>query len=283
MTDLLVTGSDGQLGRALLAEAAARGISAEGHDADTLDICDAGAVREMVGWIRPVVLINAAAFTAVDDCEAREDEAMAINGTAVGNLAAACDLTGTVLVQISTDYVFSGEADRPYREDDSPAPINAYGRTKLRGEEMAASAREHLIVRTAWLYGLGGRSFVEAIRRQIGAGAARLQVVDDQRGSPTFAGDLAAAILDLLEHGARGIVHAVNAGSTTWFGFAREIAAQLGADVEVVPVRTGDVPRAAARPPSSVLDTRRLASLLGHPMPRWPDALARYLEASCAS
>ena len=283
MTDLLVTGSEGQLGRALLAEAAARGISAEGHDLDTMDITDAAAVSEMVRWIRPAALINTAAFTAVDACETHEDEAMAINGTAVGNLAAACDLAGAVLVQISTDYVFSGESHRPYREDDPPAPINAYGRTKLRGEELAARARKHLIVRTAWLYGLGGRSFVEAIRRQIEGGATQLRVVDDQRGSPTFAGDLAAAILDLFDRGARGIVHAVNDGNTTWFGFAREIAAGLGADVELIPVRTVDVPRAAARPRSSILDTERLASLLGRPMPAWPDALARYLEASCAS
>ncbi len=283
MTGLLVTGSDGQLGRALLVEAAARGLSAEGHDVDTLDIRDPEAVRQMLNWIRPAALVNTAAFTAVDACESQEDEAMAINGTAVGHLAAACDLTGTVLVQISTDYVFSGDADRPYREDDPPAPISAYGRTKLRGEELAAGAKEHLIVRTAWLYGIGGRNFVEAIRRQIEGGAERLRVVDDQRGSPTFAGDLATAILDLLDVGARGIVHGVNAGSTTWYGFAREIVRQLRAEVDVEPVPTGDVPRPARRPRNSVLETRRLTTLLGRPMPEWPDALARYLEATCTS
>ncbi len=283
MTDLLITGSNGQLGRAVLAEAHSRGLAAEGHDLDTLDIRDAGAVRQMLERMRPAALINTAAFTAVDACETREEEAMAINGTAVGHLAAACDLTGTVLVHISTDYVFSGEMDRPYREDDPPSPLSAYGRTKLRGEELAASARDHLIVRTAWLYGVGGANFVEAIRRQIDGGATTLRVVDDQRGNPTYAADLAEAILDLVERAARGIVHVVGGGSTTWYGFAREIVRQLEAGVEVVPVATGEMPRPAPRPHNSVLDTRRLRALLGRSMPAWPGALARYLEATCAS
>ncbi len=283
MTDLLVTGSEGQLGRALLAAAAARGLTAEGHDIDTLDITDAAAVRELVTWLRPAVLVNCAAFTAVDECEAREAEATAINGTAVGYLAGACDLAGATLVQISTDYVFSGEEDRPYREDDPPAPVNAYGRSKLRGEELAASARQHLIVRTAWLYGEGGRSFVEAIRGQIAAGRTELEVVHDQRGCPTYAADLAEAILDLVAAGARGIVHAVSTGDASWYELAVEIVRLLGAGVRVVPVPTSRVPRPARRPRNSVLDTTRLRSLLGRPLPHWRDALARYLgEASCA-
>lgn len=283
MTELLVTGADGQLGRALLAEAHSRGLAAEGHDLDTLDIRDAAAVRELVGWLRPRVVVNCAAFTAVDACEEREAEALAINGTAVGHLAAASDLAGAVMVQISTDYVFSGEQDGPYREEDPPHPINAYGRTKLRGEELARTAQEHLVVRTAWLYGDGGHSFVEAIRGQLDAGAREIRVVNDQQGCPTYAVDLAAALLDLLERGARGVVHAVSSGSTSWYGLALEIVQRLGSPATVVPVPSEAFPRPARRPRNSVLDTSRLSELLGRPMPDWRDALGRYLEVECAS
>ena len=279
MTDLFVTGADGQLGRALLAAAAARGVAAEGHDLDTLDITDARAVREAISWCRPAAVINCAAFTAVDACEEREAEATAVNGDAVGHLAAACDLTDALLVQISTDYVFSGDAGRPYREEDPPAPVNAYGRGKLRGEEAAASAREHLIVRTAWLYGRGGANFVEAIRRQLEAGAGELSVVADQRGNPTFADDLAAALLGLIGAEARGVVHAVNEGETSWHGFAEEIVRRLGRSAPVRRVTSDDLGLPARRPASSVLATDRLQAVLGRPLPHWKDALGRYLEA----
>jgi dTDP-4-dehydrorhamnose reductase len=225
-------------------------------------------------------VVNCAAYTAVDDCETHEAEARAVNADAVEHLARGCDAVGAVLVQVSTDYVFDGAGSRPYREDDPVAPVSAYGRTKLLGERAAARAAEHLIVRTAWLYGRGGRHFVDAICGQIEGGTDPLRVVGDQRGSPTFCTDLAAAILDLVEVEARGIVHAVNRGATTWHGFAREVVRLLGAGVEVVPVATDAFPRPAQRPAYSVLDTTRLDRLLGRSMPTWQDALARYLEAS---
>jgi dTDP-4-dehydrorhamnose reductase len=275
----MVTGALGQLGRALLEAAAARGLSAEGHDLDTLDITDADAVSAAVARIRPHTVVNCAAWTAVDDCEANPDLALAVNGTAVGHLAAACAACGATLVQVSTDYVFSGAGERPLREDDPVGPASAYGRGKLEGERLARQAPEHLVVRTAWLFGRGGRSFVTAIRDQVEAGAAVLRVVADQRGCPTYGDDLAEAILGLLACGARGTVHAVNSGATTWHGFAEEIVRQLGAEVEVRPVRTADVPRPAPRPANSVLDTARLTALLGAPMPPWQDGLRRYLEA----
>jgi dTDP-4-dehydrorhamnose reductase len=279
----LVTGSYGQLGRSVLAAAAARGLTAEGRDLDTLDICDPGAVASWVASRRPRTVINCAAHTAVDDCETHEAEALAVNATAVGHLADACSSNGAVLIQVSTDYVFDGTGSRPYREDDAVAPASAYGRTKLRGEELARTARDHLIVRTAWLYGRGGRHFVGAIRRQIEAGNDRLRVVADQQGSPTFCDDLATAILDLAAADARGTVHAVNSGVTSWHGFAVEIARLLGADVTVVPVTTSEYPRPAPRPAYSRLSTSRLEKLLGRPMPPWQDALARYLECECGS
>jgi len=279
MIDLLVTGSHGQLGRALLAAAARGGLTARGHDVDTLDISDRGAVEAVVGRLRPRAVVNCAAWTAVDDCERDPDLALAVNGTAVGHLAAAAEGVGATLVQVSTDYVFPGTGERPYREDDPVGPLSAYGRSKLEGERLACTAPDHLVVRTAWLFGRGGRSFVTAIRGQVEAGAELLRVVADQRGCPTFCDDLAAAILALLQRGARGTVHAVNAGATTWYGFAVEIVRRLGAAVEVLPVTTADVPRPAPRPANSVLDTSRLSALLGQPMPSWQDALGRYLES----
>ena len=282
MTEILITGNHGQLGRAIQRLAAARGLSASGSDIDTLDITNAAQVEEWVGAHNPRTLINCAAFTAVDDCEEHEALAEAINGTAVGHLAAACRRYGSRLIHVSTDYVFDGTSSQPYRESDEVEPSSAYGRTKLIGEEMAAQAPGHLIVRTAWLYGLGGKNFVEAIRRQINGGAEELRVVADQRGCPTFCDDLATAMLDLAESDAEGIVHVVNSGETTWHGFACEVARVLGSSIPILPVGTEAYPRPAPRPAYSVLDTARLQKILGQLMPTWQDALARYMANSCA-
>ena len=189
---------------------------------------------------------------------------------------------GRVLEDALSKSFLAGYAPR-YREDDPVAPKSAYGRTKLRGEELAVDARYHLVVRTAWLYGRGGRNFVEAIRGQIVGGAESLKVVADQRGSPTYCDDLAEAVLDLMKADINGVVHAVNTGETTWHGFAVAVSRLLGLDVEVLQVKTGEFPRPASRPAYSVLDTSRLSGVLGRSMPPWEDALARYLEASCAS
>ena len=280
---VLITGVHGQLGRALAGVCTRRGLEFDGRDIDTLDIGDAAAATEWIEGSNPNAVINCAAFTAVDDCESDEQQALRVNGTAVGHLAKACNTVGARLVQISTDYVFAGVSDRPYREDDPVAPKSAYGRTKLRGEECAVDARRHLVVRTAWLYGHGGRNFVEAIRGQIDSGAEILKVVADQRGSPTFGGDLAEAVVDLIQADFDGVVHAVNTGETTWHGFAVAIARLLGKDVEVLQVKTEEYRRPAPRPAFSVLDTSRLSAALGRSMPPWEDALARYLEATCAS
>jgi len=274
---LLVTGSRGQLGLALQAAAPALGHELVGFDLPELDITDAAAVREAVAVVKPGAIVNCAAFTAVDAAEADEARATAVNGTAVAGLATLADEVGAVLVQISTDYVFDGQSGRPWREDDPTVPLSAYGRSKLAGERAAARARQHLIVRTAWLFGQGA-NFVEAIRKQVEAGKRELSVVADQLGSPTYAADLASAILGLLGGGARGIVHAVNEGVTTWQGFAAEIVRQLGADVVIRPISTAELGRPAPRPANSVLDTACLQALLGGPLPPWRDALGRYLE-----
>ncbi len=279
MTDVLVIGVHGQLGRSVVDAGRRLGMAVVGHDLDTLDIRDPEAVLAVVQDTRPSVLVNCAAFTAVDDCESDEGAALAVNGTAVGHLATACEAFDARLVHLSTDYVFDGTGRRPYQEDDPVAPASAYGRTKLDGERQAKSITNHLVVRTAWLYGHGGRHFVDAIRSQIEGGAGSLRVVADQVGSPTFCDDLANALLGLVATPATGVVHAVNSGQVSWHGFAQEIARLLESDVTVHPVTTADYPRPAPRPAYSVLDTSRLTGLLGRRMPPWEDALARYLGA----
>jgi dTDP-4-dehydrorhamnose reductase len=274
---LLVTGSRGQLGRALMRLAPGREYEVVGVDLPELDITDRRAVATLVARARPDAIVNCAAYTAVDAAESHEDEALAVNSTAVGHLAAAANESDAALVQVSTDYVFDGESARAYHEDDATNPRSAYGRTKLAGELEAARARRHLIARTAWLFG-EGNNFVEAIRRQLAAGKRELRVVDDQTGCPTYAADLADALLRLLARGAGGCLHVVNSGATTWCGFAREIAARLDPRVAVVPITTAEMPRPARRPRRSVLGTARLEALLGAPLPHWQDALARYLR-----
>jgi len=276
---VLVTGARGQLGRALERAAASSGHSFLGADLPELDVTDRRAVLAWVLAGRPDAVINCAAFTAVDAAEEREAEALAVNATAVGWLAEAANAAGALLVQISTDYVFDGESVRAYRENDPVAPLSAYGRTKLAGEREAARARRHLIVRTSWLFGEGS-NFVEAILRQVAAGTRELRVVSDQEGCPTYAEDLAGAILGLVERGACGVVHATNAGATTWFELAREIVRLAGADVAVTPVATAEAPRPARRPRRSTLDSSRLAARLGAPLPDWRDALGRYLGSA---
>jgi len=279
MTEILITGNLGQLGKAIERLAKNRGLGVSGSDLDSLDITNASQIEEWVGDSHARTLINCAAFTAVDDCEINEIEAETINGIGVGFLAEACRKSGTRLMHVSTDYVFDGTKTTPYVESDPTGPTSAYGRTKLLGERMAASISDHVIVRTAWLYGLGGRNFVEAIRRQIDGGAEELKVVADQHGCPTFCDDLATAMLDLAEVDAQGIFHVVNSGETTWHGFASEVARLLGSSIPIEAVTTQAFPRPAPRPAYSVLDTTKVHTLLGCPMPTWQDALARYLQS----
>ncbi len=283
MTDLVVTGAHGQLGSALLRLAPSAGLEVTGCDVDTVDVTDRTAVEALVDRTEPRWLINCAAATAVDACEENEELAFAVNARAPQLLAEACAQRGTRLVHVSTDYVFAGDGARPYREDDPTGPVSVYGRSKLAGEEAVRRLEDHLIVRTAWLYGLGGWSFVEAIRAQLAKGTNPLRVVADQTGSPTFADDLAQAIVELIRNGATGTVHAVNAGAVTWHGFAKAIVAELDAAVTVEPVTTEAFPRPAPRPHYSVLDTARLESLIGRSLPPWRDGLRRYLGATCAS
>lgn len=227
---------------------------------------------------RPAVVVNCAAWTAVDDAETREDEALAINGDGPRNLAAACARTGAVLLHVSTDYVFAGDATTPYAEDAPTAPRSAYGRTKLAGEKAVLATERGYVVRTAWLYGAGGPNFVRTMIKLEGV-KDTLDVVDDQRGQPTWSADLAGLLVE-LGHGAlagtapAGVYHGTSSGETTWHGFTQEIFRLLGADPDRVRPTTSDAfVRPAPRPAYSVLGHGRFAEAGIEPLRDWRTAL----------
>ncbi len=283
-THWLITGAAGMLGRDLTTVLAARpDARVRALTRRDLDITDPTAVADAVTGHD--VVINTAAWTGVDAAETAEDEATLVNGTAVGALARACAATGARLIHISTDYVFPGDADIPYSEQQTPQPINAYGRSKLAGEHAVA---RHLpdhgyVLRTAWLYGEHGTNFVATMLRM----AARqdvVTVVADQHGQPTWSWQLARRAVELADaalDGAAtpGVYHATAAGRTTWFGLARAVFAGAGLDpARVQPISGADLPgRAARRPRFSVLSHDRWADVGLAPMPAWQTSLAQAL------
>lgn len=259
---LLVTGARGQLGRDLVSHALAAGDEVLAVDVDTLDITRRDLVHETLVQVRPDVVVNCAAMTAVDACEEREELALDVNGRAVRWLAEACDSIGARLVQISTDYVFDGTKVTPYVETDAPNPQSVYGRTKLLGESAALGLGDAgLVVRTSWVCGLHGSNMVKTVKRLFEEGKPLL-FVDDQVGHPTFASDLARMVHRLTTDGHSGIFHVTNRGAVSWHGFVCEIVRSLGGDPEVVrAIRTADLdpPRPARRPANSVLENGALA------------------------
>jgi dTDP-4-dehydrorhamnose reductase len=252
---LLVTGAGGQLGVDVVMHAESVGDDVVGVDKAVLDITDPVAVRELLDAVRPDAVINAAAYTAVDACETNEDLAFAVNADAVGHLAAACELLGTHLVHVSTDYVFDGTLDRPYREDDTTNPQSVYGRAKLAGEHAAGPGAA--VARTSWVCGEHGNNMVKLVLRLASNPDQALAFVDDQRGHPTFTADLAPALRRLAVDRRVGIHHLTNQGAVSWYEFVREILSAAGHDPDrVVPIATSDLdpPRPAPRPANSVLD-----------------------------
>ncbi|MFB4296097.1 dTDP-4-dehydrorhamnose reductase [Actinomadura sp. NTSP31] len=266
----LVTGAGGMLGTDVVARL--DDVVAPGRG--ELDLTDADAVREALRRHRPETVVNCAAWTAVDDAETCEDAALAVNGTAVEALVAGCAEIGAKLVQVSTDYVFPGTATEPYPEDAPTAPVNAYGRTKLAGEAAVLGYERGYVVRTAWLYGAHGPSFVRTMARLAGE-RDTVEVVDDQAGQPTWTGDLAARIIALARADApAGVYHGTNAGRTTWYGLAREVFALLGLDPGRVRATTSErFVRPAPRPAFSVLGHGRWAAAGLEPMRGWQEAL----------
>ena len=278
----LVTGAGGMVGYDVGAALETRGESVVALTKSDLDITDVRAVRDSVSKARPDVIINCAAYTKVDDAETNEHLATAINGSAVEFLADAANDVDALLVQLSTDFVFDGAKRAPYEVNDPPAPLSAYGRSKLVGEHAASGARQHVILRTAWLFGKHGPNFVEAIRNQVRKGTNPLRVVNDQRGRPTYTPHLADAIVRVarLAHedgDARGVIHYADTPECTWFDFARAITAGR---TSVNPVYSDAFPRPAKRPAYSVLSTERYERLTGVAPESWEEGLLEYLEAT---
>lgn len=284
----IVAGCRGQLGHALgrrLALDPSRQVLAS-VDLPEVDLADAASIEKLFDRFAsrpPEVLVNAAAFTQVDRCEREPEAARRGNVTAPGLLARACADRGIHMVHVSTDYVFAGDSQTPYSERDTPAPRSVYGRTKLEGEErVMAASPDFLTVRTSWVFGRG-RNFVAAILDQAaaaaGAGRSALRVVDDQHGRPTYAHDLAGAILDLVELGASGLYHVANRGVASWWEVARLALDLAGyADLSIDRIRTDELQLDAPRPAWSVLDCGK-AEALGVTMRSWQEAIGAYLAS----
>lgn len=278
---VLIVGAGGQLGQAL-AETRPDGVTLAALSRTDLDIADGDAVRQAIMRLKPAWVINCAAYTAVDRAETELEAARRINGDAVGILAEACSAAGARLVQVSTDFVFNGDRSTPYRPDDLPDPVNAYGRTKLAGENAALAVSGNLLVRTAWVYGQHGPNFVKTMLRLMGE-RDEVRVVADQVGTPSHARALARTIWSLIANGASGIFHATDAGVASWYDFAvaiQEEALALGLldrSVPIVPIATADYPTPARRPAFSVLDKSATWSLLGEPAAHWRKELRQML------
>jgi len=290
MTRWLVTGAGGMLGQDVAALLTSRGEQVTTRTRHDLDVTDVPAVAAAVEAAKPDVVVNCAAWTAVDDAEAHENAALAVNGHAVAGLAAACAEMGAALVHVSTDYVFDGTARSPYAETAVPAPRTAYGRTKLAGERavLGTLPDSGYVVRTAWLYGAHGPNFVATMIRLARSGVSPA-VVDDQRGQPTWSADVARQIHALITNGApAGVYHATSSGETTWFGLASEVfklfhAAKPPGEAAAAPapVRTASaaVKRPAPRPAYSVLGHGNWAAAGISPIGDWRDALHRAFPA----
>jgi dTDP-4-dehydrorhamnose reductase len=272
---LLVVGANGMLGREVVAAARAAGHDVTGRDVESIDITDADGTARIVAADAPGAVVNCAAFTDVDGAEQRERDALAVNGTGAGNLAAAAAAAGARIVHPSTDYVFPGDASEPYVESSQTGPRSAYGRTKLAGELAVAAANpRHAIVRTAWLFGVHGKNFVDTILR-LASERDSIQVVDDQIGCPTWAGHLAPALVELTGRDATGLFHVAGAGCCSWFELATEAVRRSAIACDVEPTTTDAFPRPAPRPAFSVLASERGADAIT--LPPWQQGLAGFL------
>lgn len=280
----LITGAGGQLGQALSAQADRGQWQLVGLDSARLDIRDRDAVQQCLATHRPEVVFNCAAYTRVDQAESERTQAFAVNESGAAHVAAACAEHEARLIHLSTDYVFDGRQSLPYRETDATRPVSVYGASKRAGEEaVLQQLPQSLVVRTAWLYGAVGKNFMNTMLK-LCAERETLRVVDDQHGSPTSTDDLARALWQLADLRASGIVHATNAGVTTWHGFASAIITRwrtLGQAVrtrDIVPVTSEEFVTEAVRPTHSALSGAHLQTLLGQPMRSWQEALHAVLD-----
>lgn len=270
---VLITGANGQLGSELCRALAGTIIA---KDLPSFNLTSE-SITEQIVEAHPSVIIHAGAYTDVDGAEREPERATAVNVKGTERVAKAAARIGARLLYVSTDYVFDGLRQVPYREQDAPHPINHYGYTKWQGEQLVlSSGAKALVVRTAWLFGRNGKNFVKSIM-QAAQSQPCLKVVNDQRGCPTHAEDLAQAVAFLLHRDVEGIVHVTNGGSCTWHEFAEAIVREMGLSVPVLPITTGEAGRLAKRPAYSILGGERLASL-GLTLPDWQQALKRFVR-----
>ncbi len=284
--NILITGAKGQLGSEIRAIAGKTGWNFIFTDIDELDITRKQDIQYFFNEHQIDCCINCAAYTGVDQAESEPEKARLINETSVWHLAAACNSHRARLIHISTDFVFDGKSNLPYRESDPVKPLSVYGKTKLNGEIAAASCDQALIIRTSWLYSANGNNFVRTMLR-LGEEREEIKVVFDQTGTPTYAADLAEAILRILDESMpesenadkwKGVYHYSNEGVASWYDFAFEIFRMTGMKVKLIPVRSNEYPTPAARPAYSVLDKEKIKQTFSLKIPHWKTSLEKCLK-----
>jgi dTDP-4-dehydrorhamnose reductase len=249
-----------------------------GSDIADFDITDCDCTIQAIRKINPQVVINVAAFTFVDLCEQEKEKAFAVNGEGAKHVARGCREVGAKCIYLSTDYVFDGKKSTPYVEDDLPKPISVYGQSKLQGEKYVQEILDDfLIIRSSWLFGKEGSNFVKTVVR-LSREREVLEIVNDQRGSPTYTKDLSIAISTLIAEDLKGIFHVSNSGSCTWLEFAEKILDLIGSSLRCIPISSTQCGRPAERPPFSVLSCEKQKNVTGIMMPHWEDALSRFIE-----
>ena len=274
---VLVTGAKGQLGSDVMAELEKHGHVGIGTDVEEMDITDLEKVEEVIAQADVEAVVHCAAYTAVDAAEDNVELCRKINAAGTENIAKVCKEHGLKMMYISTDYVFDGQGERPWEPDDERHPLNVYGQTKYEGElAVEENVEKFFIVRIAWVFGLNGKNFVKTMLN-LGKTRGEVSVVNDQIGSPTYTPDLARLLVDMIETEHYGHYHATNEGLCTWYEFAREIFRQAGIDVKVTPVTSEQFPAKAKRPSNSRMNKDKLTKNGFTHLPRWEDALKRYL------
>lgn len=275
---VLVTGINGQLGHDVMGELKKRGHEAVGVDIEEMDITDAECVKRVMTQTAPEAVIHCSAYTAVDRAEEEVELCRQVNAEGTKNVAEVCDGLDCKLLYLSTDYIFSGEGERPWEPGDEPDPLNIYGLTKFEGEqEIKSRMDKYFIVRISWVFGVNGNNFIKTMLR-LGRENGSVRVVDDQIGSPTYTYDLAVLLVDMIETEKYGEYHASNEGTCSWYEFAKEIFSAAGMnEVEVTPVSSEEFPAKAKRPKNSRMSKEKLVKNGFNKLPSWQDAVKRYV------
>lgn len=275
---ILVTGVKGQLGYDVVREGESRGLEMFGTDVDNMDITDAGQVKQVIEDYKPDAVIHCAAYTAVDAAEDNQELCRKINVDGTRNIAEVCKAMDIPMMYFSTDYIFNGQGENFWKEDDEKQPLNVYGQTKYEGELVVQELiQKYFILRISWVFGVNGNNFIKTMLR-LGKERGAVGVVSDQIGSPTYTYDLAKLVIDMIQTDKYGVYHVTNGGLCSWYEFACEIFRQAGLDVKVTPLTTAEYPAKAARPFNSRMSKDKLVNAGFEMLPEWQDALKRYLN-----